>query len=37
MGTPIGANAIGAIAWSVGIVLVSYLSAKHLYSRHAAR
>jgi ABC-2 type transport system permease protein len=32
-GTPIGANAIGAIAWSIGIALVSYFWAIHLY-RH---
>jgi ABC-2 type transport system permease protein len=31
-GTPIGANAAGAIAWSVGIALVSYLWARHLYT-----
>jgi ABC-2 type transport system permease protein len=30
-GTHIGANAIGAIAWSVGIALASYLWARHLY------
>jgi ABC-2 type transport system permease protein len=30
-GTPIGANAIGAIAWSVGIALAAYLWAMHLY------
>jgi ABC-2 type transport system permease protein len=32
-GTPIGANAVAAIAWSVGLALVSYLWAVHLY-RH---
>jgi ABC-2 type transport system permease protein len=32
-GTPIGANAIGAIAWSVGLTLVAYFWAIHLY-RH---
>jgi len=31
--TPIGTNAVAAIAWSVGIALVSYLWAIHLY-RH---
>ncbi len=36
-GTPIGNNAIGALAWSVGIALVSYLWAKRLYNRRAAR
>jgi ABC-2 type transport system permease protein len=30
-GTPIGTNAIGAIAWSVGLALVSYFWAIHLY------
>ncbi len=32
-GTPIGTNALAAVAWSVGIALVSYLWAKHLYAR----
>jgi ABC-2 type transport system permease protein len=33
-GTPIGgANAVAAVAWSVGIALVSYLWARHLYAR----
>jgi ABC-2 type transport system permease protein len=32
-GTPIGTNAIAAIAWSVGIALVAYFWAIHLY-RH---
>jgi len=36
-GTSIGANAIEAIAWSIGIALVSYLWAIHLYrSRRAS-
>ena len=36
-GTPIGGNAIGAIAWSVGIGVASYLWARHLYDhRHAS-
>jgi ABC-2 type transport system permease protein len=30
-GTPIGSNAVEAIAWSVGIALVSYVWALHLY------
>ncbi|HEY7917992.1 MAG TPA: ABC transporter permease [Acidimicrobiales bacterium] len=29
--TPIGANAIGAVAWSVGLALVAYFWAIHLY------
>jgi ABC-2 type transport system permease protein len=36
-GTPIGWNAVGAIAWSVGIALASYLWAMHLYNRRGAR
>jgi ABC-2 type transport system permease protein len=31
-GTPIGNNAIIAVAWSVGIALASYLWARHLYT-----
>ncbi len=31
-GTPIGDNAVLAVAWSVGIALASYLWARHLYS-----
>jgi len=31
-GTPIGTNAVAAIAWSVGIALVSYIWARHLYA-----
>ena len=30
-GTPIGSNAIAAIAWSIGLALVSYFWAIHLY------
>jgi ABC-2 type transport system permease protein len=36
-GTPIGGNAVGAIAWSVGIALASYLWAMHLYNQRGAR
>jgi ABC-2 type transport system permease protein len=32
-GTPIGNNGIMAVAWSVGIALVSYLWARHLYAQ----
>jgi ABC-2 type transport system permease protein len=32
-GTPIGNNGIMAVAWSVGIALVSYLWARHLYTQ----
>ena len=36
-GTPIGTNAIFAVAWSVGIALGSYVWARHLYtSRRSA-
>ncbi len=35
-GGPIGAHAIAAIAWSVGIALVSYLWAVRLYNRRRA-
>jgi ABC-2 type transport system permease protein len=36
-GTPIGWNAAGAIAWSVGIAVAAYLWARHLYDhRHAS-
>jgi ABC-2 type transport system permease protein len=31
-GTPIGTNAILAVAWSVGIALGSFLWARHLYT-----
>jgi ABC-2 type transport system permease protein len=36
-GTHIGGNAIGAIAWSVGIAFTSYLWARHLYEQRHAR
>ncbi len=36
-GTPIGNNAIGAIAWSAGIATASYLWARHLYNHRHAR
>ena len=36
-GTHIGGNAIGAIAWSVGIGVASYLWAMRLYNRRHAR
>ena len=36
-GTPIGANAIAAIAWSVGIAAASYRWARHLYNHRHAR
>jgi ABC-2 type transport system permease protein len=36
-GTPIGANAVSAVAWSVGIALASYLWARHLYARRRPR
>ena len=35
-GTPVGGSALAAIAWSVVIVLASYLWAKHLYNRRSA-
>jgi ABC-2 type transport system permease protein len=36
-GTPIGGvNAIAAVAWSVGIALVTYLWARHLYTQRRA-
>jgi ABC-2 type transport system permease protein len=31
-GTPIGGNAVGAVAWSVGIATFSFLWARHLYA-----
>jgi ABC-2 type transport system permease protein len=37
MGTPIGSNAVIAIAWCAGIALLSYLWARRLFSRHPAR
>ncbi|MFL6077518.1 MAG: ABC transporter permease [Mycobacteriales bacterium] len=36
-GTPIGNNAVLALAWCAGIALLSYLWARRLYRRHAAR
>ncbi|MDQ2895799.1 MAG: ABC transporter permease [Actinomycetota bacterium] len=36
-GTRIGGNAVGAIAWSVGITLVSYVWAKRLYNQRGTR
>jgi ABC-2 type transport system permease protein len=36
-GTPIHANAIGAIAWSVSLTVVSYLWAVHLYTHRQPR
>jgi ABC-2 type transport system permease protein len=35
-GTPIGTNALVAVAWSVGIALASYLWARHLYTHRRA-
>ena len=37
MGTPIGNSAVLAVAWSVGITLVSYLWAQKLYDRDPTR
>jgi ABC-2 type transport system permease protein len=36
-GTPIGTNAIAALAWSAGIAVVSYLWARHLYQQRRPR
>jgi ABC-2 type transport system permease protein len=36
-GTPIGTNAIAAIAWSVGLTLAAYLWAIHLYTHRQPR
>jgi ABC-2 type transport system permease protein len=36
-GTPIGHNAIGAVAWCIGIALASYLWAIHLYTHRQPR
>ncbi|MGH3492483.1 MAG: ABC transporter permease [Sciscionella sp.] len=36
-GTPIGGNAVAAIAWSVGIALASYLWARRLYNCRRVR
>jgi len=33
-GTPIGSNAVIAVAWCAGIALLGYLWARRLYSRH---
>jgi ABC-2 type transport system permease protein len=35
-GTPIGSNAVAAVAWSLGIALVSYLWARRLYATRRA-
>jgi ABC-2 type transport system permease protein len=35
-GTPIGANAVTAVAWSVGIALASYRRARSLYTHGQA-
>jgi ABC-2 type transport system permease protein len=37
MGTPIGSNALLAVAWCAGITLVSYLWARRLYDRDPSR
>jgi len=37
IGTPIGHEWIGALAWSVGIAAASYLWARHLYERRRPR
>ena len=37
LGTPIGASAIIAVAWSIGIALASYLGARKLFSRDPSR
>jgi ABC-2 type transport system permease protein len=36
-GTPIGSDAVGAIAWSLGISLCSYVWARRLYLNHSPR
>jgi ABC-2 type transport system permease protein len=36
-GTPIGSNAITALAWSIGLALASYLWAIHLYTNRRPR
>jgi ABC-2 type transport system permease protein len=36
-GTPIHGNAIGAIAWSIGIIVAAYLWAVHLYTHRQPR
>jgi ABC-2 type transport system permease protein len=35
-GTPIGSNAIIAVAWSVGIAVASFVWARHLYAHTRA-
>ena len=37
LGTPIGHNAIIAVAWCAGIALLGYLWARRLYIRHPVR
>jgi len=37
LGTPIGSNATVAVAWSTGILVLSYLWAKRLFNHHFAR
>ena len=37
LGTPIGSNAIIAVAWCAGIALLGYLWARRLYIRHPVR
>jgi ABC-2 type transport system permease protein len=37
LGTPIGNNAIIAVAWCAGIALLGYLWARRLYIRHPVR
>jgi ABC-2 type transport system permease protein len=37
MGTPIGGNAIIAIAWCAGLALFAYLWAKKLFNRDPSR
>jgi ABC-2 type transport system permease protein len=36
-GTPIGSNALVAVAWSLGIAFASYLWARHLYANRHSR
>ena len=36
-GTPVGHNAVGAVAWCIGIALASYLWAVHLYTHRQPR
>lgn len=37
LGSAIGSDGIAAVAWSVGIVVVSYVWATHLYDRDPTR